>query len=95
MPDAVTEPQRDLENSSRETEVESILEAIEVGNSHDVVEEYILEQTEPEGPGRVHEAHQLLSTRVRPAQDWDGPYDPGNPINVCEHFLVLRSVQQY
>ncbi|KAL9532684.1 Polyamine transporter [Sphaerulina musiva] len=80
MLDAVADPQRDLENSSRETEVESILEAIEVGNSHDV-EEYILEQTEPEGPGRVHEAHQLSSTRVRPAQDWDGPHDPGNPLN--------------
>lgn len=94
MLDAVADPQRDLENSSRETEVESILEAIEVGNSHDV-EEYILKQTEPEGAGRVHEAHQLSSTRVRPAQDWDGPHDPGNPINVYEHFLVVRSVQQY
>lgn len=94
MLDAGTDPQRDLENSSRETEVESILEAIEVGNSHDV-EEYILEQIEPQEPSRVHEAHQLSSTRVRPAQDWDGPHDPGNPLNVCEHFLVVRSVQQY
>ena len=81
-----TDYHKDVGKPYRESEAESILEAIEVGSSHDGDGEKV-EQSDPEAAlHQSSKAQEPQLTKVKTVQDWDGPDDPGNPINVCTPF---------
>lgn len=64
----------------QDADAESILEAIEVGSSHDGDSQLRTGHDLEKAPTEVDKGH-APATRTVTAQDWNGPDDPDNPQN--------------
>lgn len=87
--------QSQTKSHGEDQETESILEAIEVGNTHDEksTEFHDIEKTPTPTSGTSHEP----ATTVNTALDWTGPDDPDNPHNwsafkKAYHFWPVRGL---
>lgn len=68
--------------ADHEAEVESILEAVEVGSSHDGDQDDHQDNDLEKSTTRASRASSKRSRQLlKTAQDWDGPDDPENPYN--------------